>query len=141
MNRDPDRFRDSDNDSFERDHGDAAPGGEELNEREFAGGARSYAIGLLLAALLTCASFLLPQSGLVWAPALPVALAVLALAQIGIHLVFFLHVTTGPDNVNNILALVFGIFVVALLLLGSIWIMAHLDHAAMAPAAQAAAHR
>ena len=26
----------------------------------------------------------------------------------GIHLVFFLHVTTGPDNTNNVMALAFG---------------------------------
>ena len=23
----------------------------------------------------------------------------------GVHLVFFLHITTGPDNVNNVMAL------------------------------------
>jgi len=52
---------------------------------------------------------------------------VLAIAQMGVHLVFFLHVTTGPDNTNNVLALAFGILVVALVVLGSIWIMAHLN--------------
>ena len=35
---------------------------------------------------------------------IPLGLAVLAIAQMGIHLVFFLHVTTGPDNANNVLA-------------------------------------
>lgn len=63
---------------------------------------------------------------MVWAPALPVALVVLAIAQMGIHLVFFLHVTTGPDNTNNVLALAFGVMVVGLIVLGSIWIMDHL---------------
>jgi hypothetical protein len=36
-------------------------------------------------------------------------LIVLALAQIGIHLVFFLHLGSGPDSTNNILALAFGV--------------------------------
>jgi len=45
----------------------------------------------------------------------------------GVHLVFFLHVTTGPDNTNNVLALTFGILVVGLVVLGSIWIMDHLS--------------
>jgi len=27
----------------------------------------------------------------------------------GVHLVFFLHVTTGPDNTNNVMALAFGV--------------------------------
>jgi cytochrome o ubiquinol oxidase operon protein cyoD len=55
-------------------------------------------------------------------------LIVLAIAQMGIHLAFFLHVTTGPDNTNNVLALAFGVLVVALVVLGSIWIMDHLNH-------------
>ncbi|WP_424140717.1 cytochrome o ubiquinol oxidase subunit IV, partial [Roseomonas chloroacetimidivorans] len=50
-----------------------------------------------------------------------------AIAQIGVHLVFFLHITTAPDNTNNVLALAFGILVVALIVGGSIWIMANLN--------------
>jgi cytochrome o ubiquinol oxidase operon protein cyoD len=53
---------------------------------------------------------------------------VLAIAQMGVHLVFFLHVTTGPDNTNNVLALAFGVLVVFLIVAGSIWIMNHLTH-------------
>jgi cytochrome o ubiquinol oxidase operon protein cyoD len=41
--------------------------------------------------------------------------------------VFFLHITTGPDNTNNVLALAFGILVVFLIAVGSIWIMDHLN--------------
>jgi len=32
----------------------------------------------------------------IWRPSIPVALSVLAVAQIGVHLVFFLHLTTAP---------------------------------------------
>jgi cytochrome o ubiquinol oxidase operon protein cyoD len=52
---------------------------------------------------------------------------VLAIAQMGVHLVFFLHITTGPDNTNNVLALAFGLLIVLLVVVGSIWIMYHLD--------------
>ena len=52
----------------------------------------------------------------------------LAIAQMGVHLVFFLHITTGPDNVNNVLALAFGVLIVMLLIFGSLWIMTHLNH-------------
>jgi cytochrome o ubiquinol oxidase operon protein cyoD len=51
----------------------------------------------------------------------------LAIAQIGVHLVFFLHITTAPDNTNNVLALAFGVLIVALVIGGSIWIMDHLN--------------
>jgi len=45
----------------------------------------------------------------------------------GIHLVFFLHITTGPDNTNNVLALAFGVLIVALVIAGSLWIMTNLN--------------
>ena len=68
-------------------------------------------------------SFFIAGTSLVWHPSIPIALVVLAIAQIGVHLVFFLHITTGPDNVNNVLALAFGVLIVFLLIVGSLWIM------------------
>ena len=50
----------------------------------------------------------------------------------GVHLVFFLHITSGPDNTNNVLALAFGVLIVFLVMIGTIWIMSHMD-ANMAP--------
>jgi cytochrome o ubiquinol oxidase operon protein cyoD len=113
---------------------DAAPGDENVNVREPAGGVRGYLLGLALATLLTVASFYFAGSSLVWRPSIPMLLAVLAVAQMGVHLVFFLHITTGPDNTNNVLALAFGILIVVLVVFGSIWIMAHLNHQNMSPA-------
>ncbi len=108
--------------------GGSAPGEERINTGEVASGLRGYALGYGLALLLTGASFLAAQSDLIYQPAIISALVVLAVAQMGVHLVFFLHVTTGPDNLNNILALAFGVLIVALVVLGSIWIMANLHH-------------
>jgi cytochrome o ubiquinol oxidase operon protein cyoD len=45
----------------------------------------------------------------------------------GVHLVFFLHITSGPDNTNNVLALAFGVLIVFLVMIGTIWIMAHMN--------------
>ena len=61
------------------------------------------------------------------------ALAALAVAQMGVHLAFFLHVTTGPDNVNNALALAFGVLIVGIVIAGSLWIMVHLNANMVAP--------
>jgi cytochrome o ubiquinol oxidase operon protein cyoD len=83
-------------------------------------------LGLGFSIILTVAAFALAGSHLLYTPAIPVALIVLAIAQMGVHLVFFLHITTGPDNTNNVLALAFGILVVFLIGAGSIWIMGHL---------------
>ena len=84
-------------------------------------------LGLGFSIILTVAAFAIVGMDVVWGPAVPVALLVLAIAQMGVHLVFFLHVTTGPDNTNNVLALAFGIMVVFLIVVGSIWIMTHLN--------------
>jgi cytochrome o ubiquinol oxidase operon protein cyoD len=109
----------------EPDRADAAPG----DEREDASKALiTYVTGLGLATLLTGVSFFISGTTLVWQPSIPVALAVLAIAQMGVHLVFFLHITTGPDNVNNVMALAFGVLIVLLIITGSLWIMSHLNH-------------
>ena len=84
-------------------------------------------LGLGFSVVLTVAAFYLATTHVIWGPAVPVALIVLAIAQMGVHLVYFLHVTTGPDNTNNVLALAFGILVVFLIVGGSIWIMNHLN--------------
>ena len=89
---------------------------------------RSYVLGLVLAILLTAASFWASSTGSVWGPSIPVLLAVLAIAQMGVHLVFFLHLSSSPDSTNTILALAFGIFVVGLVIFGSMIIMFNLNH-------------
>lgn len=116
---------------------DSAPGDERRGARSLAGGLRSYLLGLVLAAGLTGASFFFVHTDLVWGPSVPVLLVVLAVAQMGVHLAFFLHITSGPDNTNNTLALAFGVLIVVLVLFGSVWIMTHLNHNMMPPAAGA----
>ncbi len=87
----------------------------------------TYTAGLGLAVLLTIVSFVVSQTPLLWGPGVPVGLIVLAFAQIGVHLVFFLHMGTGPDHTNNLIALVFGLLIVFLVIAGSCWIMFHLN--------------
>jgi cytochrome o ubiquinol oxidase operon protein cyoD len=106
---------------------DIAPG-DEASEADIARGFRGYLLGLFLAVLLTATSFWAAGSTLIYAPAIPMALAALAVGQMGIHLVFFLHLTTAPDNTNNALALAFGVLICGIIVFGSVWIMAHLNH-------------
>ena len=109
-----------------RDRPDLAPGEEE--EVRIGPRLLGYATGLGLSVLLTATSFFIAGTDLVWQPSIPVALVVLAIAQMGVHLVFFLHITTGADNTNNVLALAFGLLIVVLVIGGSLWIMSHLNH-------------
>jgi cytochrome o ubiquinol oxidase operon protein cyoD len=102
-------------------------------DNEHSGSFVTYTAGLVFALLLTGTSFLVSQTDLLWEPGVPAGLAVLAIAQMGVHLVFFLHIGTGPDNTNTVLALAFGILIVALVVSGSLWIMANLNANMMSP--------
>lgn len=107
---------------------DLAPGDEPETQHRVRVGVRTYLLGLVLAVSLTAASFWAAHTPLIYGPSIPIAISALALAQMGIHLVFFLHITTAPDNTNNVLALAFGFLIVCIVVLGSLWIMTHLSH-------------
>ena len=109
---------------------DSAPQAQESTRTD----ASIYSIGLTLAVLLTVTSFWVANTSLLWPPGVRLGLVVLAIAQMGVHLVFFLHITTGPDNTNNVLALAFGILIVFLVVVGSLWIMGNLNDSMMPPA-------
>jgi cytochrome o ubiquinol oxidase subunit IV len=96
-------------------------------EERTSSGVLVYTIGLVLAVILTATSFWVANTSLLWAPGISLGLAVLAIAQMGVHSVFFLHITTGPDNTNNVLALAFGVLIVFLVVAGSLWIMTNLN--------------
>ena len=100
-------------------------------EQGTSSGALVYTIGLALAVALTALSFWVANTSLLWAGGVSLGLTVLAIAQMGIHLVFFLHVTTGPDNTNNVMALAFGVLIVDLVVVGSLLIMADLNDSMM----------
>jgi cytochrome o ubiquinol oxidase operon protein cyoD len=111
---------------YDRAPGDAAAPSEPS-------GVLIYTTGLFLAVLLTATSFWVANTSLLWGPGVAIGLVVLAIAQMGVHLVFFLHITTGPDNTNNVLALAFGLLIVLLVIAGSLWIMASLNDNMMPP--------
>jgi cytochrome o ubiquinol oxidase operon protein cyoD len=113
---------------------DRAPGDSPTSsgtEGKTASDVRIHTIGLALAVGLTAVSFWVANTSLLWAPGVLLGLAVLAVAQMGVHLVFFLHITTGPDSTNNVLALALGILIVILVAAGSIFIMANLNESMM----------
>jgi len=111
-------------DSHDHVFDDRTPGVEEY---EPSASYLSYTVGLALAIVATIASFVVSQTNLLWPPGIPAGLVVLAFAQIGVHLVFFLQIGTGPDNTNNIVALAFGLLIVLLVIGGSCLIIFNLN--------------
>ena len=92
------------------------------------GSRRSYIIGFAAALMLTLGSFAAASTNLIYGPSVPLLLGVLAIAQMGVHLIFFFHISSSPDQTNNFFALAFGILVVGLTVFGSMIIMANLNH-------------
>ncbi len=116
---------------YDRAPGDNVAAAE--SEEGMPSGVVIYTIGLLLAVILTATSFWVANTSVLWQPGVHLGLAVLAIAQMGIHLVFFLHITTAPDNTNNVLALAFGVLIVFLIIAGSLWIMTDLNEVMPSP--------
>jgi cytochrome o ubiquinol oxidase operon protein cyoD len=117
---------------------DRAPGDRSIvidDKEATSSGALVYTIGLALAVILTATSFWVANTSLLWPSGVPLGLAVLAIAQMGVHLVFFLHVTTGSDNTNNVMALAFGVLIVILVMAGSLLIMTDLNSGMTMPMA------
>ena len=87
-----------------------------------------YTIGFVLAVMLTAASFAMATSHLLTPASLVAAVIVLAIAQMLVHLIFFLHITTAPAHKTNILAIVLTLLIITLVVIGSLWIMSQLNH-------------
>ena len=109
-------------------HLDSSPGDQTEAGESIRSGVSGYLLGLALAVALTVASFWIARTHIIYGPGVPMALVALAIAQMGIHLVFFLHITTAPDNTNNVLAVAFGVLIVFVLVFGTVWVMAHMNH-------------
>lgn len=96
------------------------------------GSVKSYLIGFVLAVILTVIPFKLVMDGtLPHSTVLPVILGA-ALVQIIVHLVYFLHMDRSSEQRWNVMAFLFTIMVVAIVLVGSLWIM-HNANALMMP--------
>ncbi|MGH8159894.1 MAG: cytochrome o ubiquinol oxidase subunit IV [Rhodanobacter sp.] len=88
----------------------------------------SYVIGYIAAMLLTIAAFVVARSTDMAPFSIEAALAVLAIAQMLVHLIFFLHINTAPAQKTNVMAFAATMLIIAIVIIGSMWIMAHLNH-------------
>jgi cytochrome o ubiquinol oxidase subunit IV len=98
-----------------------------MESPEAHGSLRGYIIGYVSAIALTIAAFtVVTNTGM--APfSIEAALAVLAIAQMLVHLIFFLHINTAPVQKTNIMAFTATMLIIAIVVIGSMWIMGHLN--------------
>jgi cytochrome o ubiquinol oxidase operon protein cyoD len=89
---------------------------------------RSYLIGFGLSVVLTAIPFWLVMTGALASKQVTV-LVVLAMAviQIVVHMMFFLHMNARSEGGWTMMALIFTLIVVGIALSGSLWVMYHLN--------------
>jgi cytochrome o ubiquinol oxidase operon protein cyoD len=93
----------------------------------------TYGIGYALAMALSAVSFCCVMLGVVPHADVVPAVVAAAVAQVVVHLLFFLHMTNRSTPRWNIIVFCFAIIVIAILIGGSVWIMASANGQMMPP--------
>ncbi|WP_158915557.1 cytochrome o ubiquinol oxidase subunit IV [Caulobacter sp. S45] len=105
-----------------------APPGSPHGEEAAHGSLAGYVTGFVLSVILTAIPFWLVMNHVLpTAVATTLAVMALAVAQIFVHMVFFLHMNTKSEGGWSMLALIFTLVVVTIALTGSVWVMFHLN--------------
>ena len=91
------------------------------------GSFKSYGLGYVLALVLTAVPFVVVMTSALPRAALLIAIGVFAVAQIGVHLVFFLHLNRSSEQRWNLVVLAYTVVILAILVGASVWIMYHLN--------------
>jgi len=95
------------------------------------GSFRTYVAGFILSIVLTAAAFALVMSGAFSGTVAVAGIVIAAVAQILVHLHYFLHLGTSSEARWNVLALLFTLLIMILFVGGSIWIMYNLSYRMM----------
>lgn len=89
---------------------------------------KGYLTGFVLSVILTAIPFWLVMGNVFASPvATTIAILAFAVVQIVVHMVFFLHLNAKSEGGWNMLALIFTLILVVITLVGSLWVMHHLN--------------
>ena len=100
------------------DHGHAAPHGTR----------GSYLKGFFLSVILTAIPFWAVMTGAFKDPSTATLVIMLfAVAQIVVHMIYFLHMSSKSEGGWQMMAMIFTIILVFITLSGSIWVMYHMN--------------
>ena len=111
-------------------HGQGVHGSEAHahGEMEGHGTRKGYLVGFLLSVILTAIPFWLVMNGVLQdSQTTAVIIIALAVVQILVHTVCFLHVNTRSEGGWTLLAYAFAAVIVLIVIAGSLWIMFHLN--------------
>jgi cytochrome o ubiquinol oxidase subunit IV len=92
------------------------------------GSIKSYIVGFLLSIVITLVPFVAVSMHVLSDSAAIIAIVIAALIQLFVQLVFFLHLNTSSKALWNLMVFIFTLFVVLILVFGTIWIMYNLNY-------------
>ena len=92
------------------------------------GSVREYVVGLTLSIILTAIAFGVVMTGVMSGTPALILILLCAVGQVMVQLVFFLHMNTSSEQLWKTSSAIFTVVLIAILIIGSIWIMAHLNH-------------
>lgn len=93
------------------------------------GSSKQYTIGFILSILLTIVPFGMVMAGMTGGVVVA-TIAITAIAQVLVQLVYFMHLNGSEEQRWDTITFVYTILTIAILLIGSIWVMNYL-HANM----------
>ena len=92
------------------------------------GNTKQYTIGFILSVILTVIPFGLVMAGGFGRGIVMAVIAITAVAQVLVQLVYFLHMNTSSEQRWNLIAFIYTILCIAVLLVGSVWVMNYLHY-------------
>ncbi len=92
------------------------------------GSVKTYLTGFILSVILTVIPFWMVMTGAAPHSTLIGVVIVTAVVQLLVHLVCFLHMNSSSEERWNLVAFIFTVLIIAIVVVGSIWIMWNLNH-------------
>ncbi|MGV3552162.1 cytochrome o ubiquinol oxidase subunit IV [Rhizobium sp.] len=109
---------------------DNASGADHGGHEEHAshGTFRGYMIGFVLSIILTVIPFWLVMGNVLDSKIMTaVFIMALAVVQIVVHMIYFLHMNARAEGGWTMMAMIFTIVIIAIMIAGSLWVMYHLN--------------
>lgn len=92
------------------------------------GSVKSYTIGFILSIILTVIPYFIVVNHMMPVDGVAITVVILAVGQLFIQLVFFLHLNSSSEQRWNLITILFTLLILLILVIGSIWIMWNLNY-------------
>jgi cytochrome o ubiquinol oxidase operon protein cyoD len=104
------------------------PHGHEVHDTAAHSTRGGYLTGFLLSVVLTAIPFGLVMTGVIADARITAGLiTAMALVQIIVHMVYFLHMSTKSEDGWTMMALIFTVIMVVIAISGSLWVMYNMN--------------